>query len=99
QSPIPCDHDSDPPFVTDGRGRVVWSSTRAGRGATPSESTRGRTAKGRRGAPSSVNTGSSGGFMTDGRGRVVWTGEEAGGKSADETEGRRDADDDHFGRI
>ena len=29
-----CEHDLDPPFVTDGRGRVVWSSTRnAGRGA------------------------------------------------------------------
>ena len=29
-----CEHDVDPPFVTDGRGRVVWSSTRnaSGRG-------------------------------------------------------------------
>ena len=25
-------HDSDPPFMTDGRGRVVWSSTTASRG-------------------------------------------------------------------
>ena len=25
-------HDSDPPFMTDGRGRVVWSSTTATRG-------------------------------------------------------------------
>lgn len=30
-----CEHDVDPPFMTDGRGRVVWSSTRSasGRGA------------------------------------------------------------------
>lgn len=29
-----CEHDVDPPFMTDGRGRVVWSSTRStpGRG-------------------------------------------------------------------
>lgn len=25
-----CEHDKDPPFVTDGRGRVVWSRTARG---------------------------------------------------------------------
>lgn len=27
-------HDSDPPFMTDGRGRVIWSSSRRGRSTT-----------------------------------------------------------------
>lgn len=32
-------HDSDPPFMTDGRGRVVWSSTTAPRGRRSTTST------------------------------------------------------------
>ncbi|KAG9312956.1 hypothetical protein JVU11DRAFT_6391 [Chiua virens] len=33
-----CEHDVDPPFMTDGRGRVVWSSTRNASGrATAAE--------------------------------------------------------------
>lgn len=41
-----CEHDADPPFMTDGRGRVVWSSTRnmSGRGtATEGRASRHRT--------------------------------------------------------
>jgi hypothetical protein len=70
-----CEHDKDPPFVTDGRGRVVWSRTARGtqaqaqvererRRLSPAMKVRGQTSE----------TGVS---ATDGRGRVVSTGQEA----------------------
>lgn len=45
-----CEHDVDPPFMTDGRGRVVWSSTRNASG-------RGTATEGR--APRQSRTGST----------------------------------------
>lgn len=42
-------HDADPPFLTDGRGRVVWSSTTAGRHHRESR-------RGRSGASAAVST-------------------------------------------
>jgi len=59
--PPQCEHEVDPPFVTDGRGRVVWSSTRngSGRGAgTDGRASRhSRTRSGARiGCPSNSST-------------------------------------------
>ena len=83
-------HDAEPSFVTDGRGRVVWSSMRLGRGGMQTEvsyesspppqtmhATSERRAKARRPGrenSSTADTTSSIGFTTDGRGRVIGTG-------------------------
>ncbi|KIK91524.1 hypothetical protein PAXRUDRAFT_830773 [Paxillus rubicundulus Ve08.2h10] len=70
-----CEHDADPPFVTDGRGRVVWSSTRNASGwgaaAEARASRRSRTGSAARPARPS----SSAAFVTNGR-PVVWTGQD-----------------------
>ena len=66
----------EPPFVTDGRGRVVWSSAREVGGG---QATRGwsRGGKGRRSERVSGDVvGDSSGFTTDGRGKVIGTSQE-----------------------
>ncbi|EGO22182.1 hypothetical protein SERLADRAFT_394964, partial [Serpula lacrymans var. lacrymans S7.9] len=99
QDVIQVEHDSDPPFVTDGRGRVVWSSTRSARGALPATETREAQSPPQRirtcPPPKARRMGrevasESSGFVTDGCGRVIWTGptapvqpEEAGEKASE----------------
>ncbi|KAJ7281771.1 hypothetical protein C8J57DRAFT_1298515 [Mycena rebaudengoi] len=77
----------DPPFVTDGRGRVVWSSSSGT--TSSSDARRGSTSSGIPGAfpsgppprtatpvekpPTPRQPSGSGGFTTDGRGRVIGT--------------------------
>ncbi|KAG2113129.1 uncharacterized protein F5147DRAFT_533703, partial [Suillus discolor] len=69
-----CEHDADPPFVTDGRGRVVWSRTVRG----PSHAQAQVEARERRHSNSAIKarrqTSETGAVATDGRGRVVPTG-------------------------
>lgn len=71
-----CEHDADPPFVTDGRGRVVWSRTVRG----PSHAQAQVEARERRCSNSAIKarrqTSETGAAATDGRGRVVSTGQE-----------------------
>ncbi|KAG1746670.1 uncharacterized protein EDB91DRAFT_1118274 [Suillus paluster] len=71
-----CEHDADPPFVTDGRGRVVWSRTARG----PSHNQAQVDARERHRSNPTIKarrqTSETGAFATDGRSRVVWTGQE-----------------------
>lgn len=71
-----CEHDTDPPFVTDGRGRVVWSRTVRG----PSHAQAQVEARERHRSNSAIKarrqTSETGLAATDGRGRVVSTGQE-----------------------
>jgi hypothetical protein len=81
----------EPPFVTDGRGRVVWSSTRE---LAAGQNTRGwsRSGKGRKSERAGVETAADSGFTTDGRGKVIGTSEEVsesqGGGEEDPVLGR-----------
>ncbi|EIW79237.1 hypothetical protein CONPUDRAFT_167020 [Coniophora puteana RWD-64-598 SS2] len=70
------EHNADPPFMTDGRGRVVWSSTRGGRAdrqASRSRKTRRATA-----TATATATGGDAGTAADARGRMVDTQEKSG---------------------
>lgn len=72
-----CEHDTDPPFVTDGRGRVVWSRTVRG----PSHSQAQVEARERHRSNSAIKvrrqTSETGAAATDvGRGRVALIGQE-----------------------
>ncbi|KAJ7767432.1 hypothetical protein DFH07DRAFT_808521 [Mycena maculata] len=92
----------EPPFVTDGRGRVVWSSPSGSGYVTPSSSARRASASGIPGAfssgtravppekpPSPRQPPGEGGFTTDGRGRVIGT----TGTREDEEAEREETDD------
>jgi len=81
------EHDAEPPFVTDGRGRVVWSRMRCAHEAqvgttpppTPPQTTDAseRMVKVRRGVREATVAAAddmASGFTTDGRGRVIWAG-------------------------
>ncbi|KAG2129081.1 uncharacterized protein EDB93DRAFT_1095677 [Suillus bovinus] len=71
-----CEHDADPPFVTDGRGRVVWSRTVRG----PSHAQAQVEARERHRPNSAIKTrrqtSETGTAATDGRGCVVSMGQE-----------------------
>lgn len=71
-----CEHDTDPPFVTDGRGRVVWSRTVRG----PSHPQVQVEARERHRSNSAIKarrqTSETGAAATDGRGCVVSAGQE-----------------------
>lgn len=73
-----CEHDTDPPFVTDGRGRVVWSRTVRG----PSHAQAQVEARERHRSNSAIKTrrqtAETGAAATDGRGHVS-TGQEGSG--------------------
>ncbi|KAG1751666.1 hypothetical protein EDD22DRAFT_754610, partial [Suillus occidentalis] len=66
-----CEHDTDPPFVTDGRGRVVWSRTVRG----PSHPQAQVEARERHRSNSAIKprrqASETGAAATDGRGCVV----------------------------
>lgn len=68
-----CEHDTDPPFVTDGRGRVVWSRTVRG----PSHPQAQVEARERHRSNSAIKarrqTSETGAAAMDGRGCVVPT--------------------------
>ena len=77
------------PFMTDARGKVVWSNSGAG-GPSP-----GRGTQGQKHQPPKVRQPEGGGFTTDGRGRVIGTSEAevtmgagAGGHDPDPLEGQ-----------
>ncbi|KAG1741128.1 hypothetical protein EDB19DRAFT_1706492 [Suillus lakei] len=74
-----CEHDTDPPFVTDGRGRVVWSRTVRG----PSHTQAQVEARERHRSNSTIKarrqTSEAGAATTDGRGRVISIGQEGSG--------------------
>ncbi|KAJ7155556.1 hypothetical protein C8R43DRAFT_1000407 [Mycena crocata] len=99
--------DREPPFVTDGRGRVVWSSSDSSyRQAGPSASDpipgasppAGRTIPTDK-PPSPRQPSDEGGFTTDGRGHVIGTTQSRGEVETeaavleDEEEGEHEADD------
>ncbi|KAG2145140.1 hypothetical protein DEU56DRAFT_789041 [Suillus clintonianus] len=71
-----CEHDTDPPFVTDGRGRVVWSRTVRGPSHTQTQAEARERHRSNSAIKARRQTSESGAAATDGRGRVVGTGQE-----------------------
>ncbi|KAG0709230.1 hypothetical protein DFH29DRAFT_772177, partial [Suillus ampliporus] len=69
-----CEHDTDPPFVTDGRGRVVWSRTARGSSHNQAQVDARERHRSNPAIKARRQTSEAGAFATDGRGRVVCTG-------------------------
>jgi hypothetical protein len=71
-----CEHDTDPPFVTDGRGRVVWSRTVRGTSHPQAQVEARERHRSNSAIKARRQISETGAAAIDGRGCVVPTGQE-----------------------